>query len=279
MRDRQATTERPARRRAAAPRSPAKPSGLAKPGTATSGKAALRRPARPAAGKPRRSWTNLGPLVVAVVLVLIAGAWATVTYSPLLDARSVSVRGTQVLTAAQVNDVAKVPVGTPLARVDLGAIEQRVAAIPRVASVTVSRDWPHTVRIQVTERQVAIVIPDSGRFVEVDKTGVRFGTVDAAPQGVPVVTADPATVSSQTLAGVVEVIGTLPAAVAPRVRDITARTRDDIVLTLDDGVVVMWGGAENSPRKAEVLMALMKLDAKVYDVSVPEAPATRNAPL
>lgn len=272
MRDRQATTERPARQRTAAPKSPAKPSKAAKSG----------KPGKPAArpaGKPRRRWTNLGPLIVVIVLVLVAGVWATVMYAPLLDTRTVSVRGTATLTPAQVTEVAKVPVGTPLARVDLGAIEERVAAIPRVASVTASRDWPHTVRIRVTERQVAIVVPDSGRFVEVDKTGVRFGTVDAAPQGVPVVTADPATVSNRTLRGVVEVIGALPAAVAPRVRDITARTRDDIVLTLDDGVVVMWGGAENSPRKAEVLTALMKLNAKVYDVSVPEAPATRNAPL
>ncbi len=273
MRDRQATTERPARQRTAAPATTAKAPHAAKP----NGPGA-RKPARPA-GKPRRRWTNLGPLIVLAVVVLVAGTWTAVMHSPLLDTRTVSVRGTTTLTPVQVAEVARVPVGTPLARVDLGAIEERVAAIPRVASVDVSRDWPHTVRIRVTERQVAIVVPDSGRFVEVDKTGVRFGTVDTAPQGVPVVTADPATVSSRTLRGVVEVIGALPAAVAPRVRDITARTRDDIILTLDDGVVVVWGGAENSPRKAEVLTALMKLDAKVYDVSVPEAPATRNAPL
>ncbi len=187
--------------------------------------------------------------------------------------------GTAVLTPAQITGAAKVPVGRPLARVDLGAIERRVAALPRVASVSVTRDWPHTVKIRVTERQVAAVMPDSGRFAEIDKTGVRFGTVDAAPQGVPVVNADPATVDDRTLRGVVGVIGALPPGVAPRVRDITARTRDDIVMTLDDGVVVMWGGAGDSPRKAEVLVALMKIKAKVYDVSVPEAPATRNTPL
>ncbi|MCF2531306.1 cell division protein FtsQ/DivIB [Yinghuangia soli] len=233
-------------------------------------------------GKPQagRRWTNLRPLIVILaVVVLAAGTWGVVMYSSLLDARTVKVRGTGVLTPDQITEAARVPVGTPLARVDVGAIERRVAAIPRVASVTVERDWPHTVAIRVTERQVAAVMPESGRFAEIDKTGVRFGTVDAAPQGVPVVAADPATADEKLLRGVVDVIGTLPAAVAPKVRAITARTRDDIVLTLDDGVVVMWGGAEDSPRKAQVLAVLMKHKAKVYDVSVPEAPATRNAPL
>ncbi|MDI2126190.1 cell division protein FtsQ/DivIB [Yinghuangia seranimata] len=260
----------PAERRPAAggpgrPRRPGRPGGTPRPGTPRA---------------PRRRWTNVWPLVAVVALVVVGGgAWATVMYSSLLDARSVSVRGTNVLTPQQIKDAARVPVGKPLARVDLDAVRRRVAAIPRVAKVTVERDWPHTVKIRVTERQVAAVMPESGRFAEIDTTGVRFGTVDAAPERVPVIKADPATVDQQTLRGVVEVIGALPEAVAPRVRDITARTRDDIVITLDDGVLVMWGGAGESPRKAQVLVALMKHKAKVYDVSVPEAPATRNAPL
>lgn len=231
-------------------------------------------------GKPgKRKWTNLRPLmVIGIVVALLGVAYAVVMYSPLFDARTVSVRGTTQLTPQQVKDVAKVPHGRPLARVDLDAIRRRIAAIPRVESVSVERDWPHTVAIRVTERQVAVLLPDSGRFAEIDKSGVRFGTVDAAPQGVPIVNADPAA-DQELLRGVTQVVGALPSAVAPRVRDITARTRDDIAITLDDGVLVLWGGAEDSPRKAEVLSALMKHKAKVYDVSVAEAPATRNSPL
>lgn len=265
--------------RPAGPRGPGRPGGRPGPGAAAAqARARARANAKAAAG--RRRWTNLRPLlVIAAVLVVLAGGWVTVMYAPLLDAQKVVVRGTAALTPAQVSDVARVPLGTPLPRVDTGAIERRVEAIPRVASARVTTDWPHTVRIDVTERQVAAVMPDSGRFAEIDKTGVRFGTVDAAPQGVPVIKADPAAVDERTLRGVVEVVGALPAALAPKVREIVARTRDDIVLTLDDGVLVMWGGAEDSPRKAEVLTALMRLKAKVYDVSVPEAPATRTAPL
>lgn len=151
---------------------------------------------------PRRRWTNLRPLLVLVLLVVLAGAgWGIVYHSPLLDARKVAIGGLTVLQRDQIAAVAAVPVGEPLAGIDLDAIRARVAAVPRVASVRVEREWPHTVRISVRERTTALVVPDAGRYAEIDKDGVRFGTVDAAPSGVPVVKADANTVSRETLRG------------------------------------------------------------------------------
>jgi len=241
-----------------------------------------RAPARPGkSGRdPRRRWTNLRPLlVIGAVAVLAIAGWGTIYHSPLLDTREVAVKGVSALQREQVAQVAAVPVGRPLVSVDLDAIRARVAAVPRVESVRVERDWPHTVRISVRERTAALVVPDAGRFAEVDKDGVRFGTVDVAPPGVPVVVADADTVSGETLRGVHQVVSSLPPPVAQRVRDITARTRDDIVLTLDGGESVVWGGAEASDRKALVLSVLLRGPARVYDVSVPDAPVTRTRPV
>ena len=42
-------------------------------------------------------------------------------------------------------------------------------------------------------------------------------------------------------------------------------------------VQVVWGGVDDSALKAEVLAALLKTDAKVYDVSSPTTPVTRNS--
>ena len=56
--------------------------------------------------------------------------------------RSVTVTGTHLVSAAQVIAAADVPLGTPLLRVDAGAVTRRVEAIPQVASATVTEDWP-----------------------------------------------------------------------------------------------------------------------------------------
>ena len=44
----------------------------------------------------------------------------------------------------------------------------------------------------------------------------------------------------------------------------------------DDGRQVKWGSADESDRKVEVLAILLKENASVYDVSVPEQPTTRR---
>ena len=47
-------------------------------------------------------------------------------------------------------------------------------------------------------------------------------------------------------------------------------------MTLRDGASVRWGADEGAVRKAEVLQALLRYKAKVYDVSSPDVPTTRK---
>jgi cell division protein FtsQ len=41
-------------------------------------------------------------------------------------------------------------------------------------------------------------------------------------------------------------------------------------------VKVVWGGSDDSARKAEVLSVLMRRRAAVYDVSAPDLPVTKG---
>ena len=103
-------------------------------------------------GRVRRR-TRLVVLATVLTLVLLAGAagWL-VLGSSVLGARAVEVVGASRLTADEVVARAEVPTGTPLARLDTGAIADRVAGLAPVLRVSVDRDWPSTVRITVVER-------------------------------------------------------------------------------------------------------------------------------
>ena len=80
--------------------------------------------------------------------------------------------------------------GTPLARVDTEAVGARVRERVTVAEVSVRRSWPGTLTVEVVPRSAALVVRNpQGRLEVVDAEGVTFGTVRAAPKGVPVVTA------------------------------------------------------------------------------------------
>jgi cell division protein FtsQ len=191
----------------------------------------------------------------------------------LLAAQKVSVAGERTLSQRQVLAAARVPLGTPLVRLDVGQIQRRVAALRPVASVSVHRDWPQTVAISVTERTpVAAVRTSDGSWGVLDKTGVVFQTLSARPS-LPLIDV-PSTRDRPLLAAAAAVVTSLPAKLLARLRQVSAHTMDSISLRLTDGRRVRWGSAEHSGDKVSVLAVLLKLPARVYDVSVPAQPTT-----
>ncbi|HEY3338044.1 MAG TPA: FtsQ-type POTRA domain-containing protein [Propionicimonas sp.] len=223
--------------------------------------------------RDQRRRRSLTWLVGALAVVLIIGAVYVVGFSPALAARAVTVNGARVLTKAEVLEAAGVAAGTPLVWVDPSTVAERVSGLPAVAEVTVSRDWPDTVHIAVTERKPRLAIPAGGGYLLADASGVVFQAVDNAPSGLVVVEADPN--SQQVLVDVGTVFSALSSATAAKVSRLEAPTRDGIVLRLRDGSRVVWGSAEESPLKSQVLDALLPLGGSVFNVSAPGFPTRR----
>lgn len=211
-------------------------------------------------------------IALAVVIALLALAVWAVWFSSLLTVREVRVLGTVDVSADQVRTAADVPSDVPLARVDVAGITERIDAIPRVKSVEVRRGWPDVLVLVVTERVPLAVTKAGTSLAYLDQTGARFGSLTVAPRGMPLV------VSSDQLStqAALDVVGALPKALRDTTATVTAKTRDDVVLTLADGVTVRWGSAEQSDRKAAVLAALLRVKAASYDVSAPDLPTSRG---
>lgn len=230
----------------------------------------------------RRQWARrylTWRIVVAVVVVvgLLAGGWWLVFVSPVLAVQGVTVRGVHVLPAAAVRRAAAVPVGEPLATVDLGAVRQRVQALKPVRSVDASRSWPHRVLVVVAERVPVAVVERAGFLRGLDAHGVLFRRYASRPKRLPLVEA-PAAANGPTLAGAASVVAALPAALSRRVDHVRVESLDSITLVLRNGHHVLWGSAAGSAQKAEVLTALLKMrhPARYYDVSVPAHPLLRR---
>ncbi len=222
----------------------------------------------------RRRWRTWRYVVVVLILAALAGGavWA-LWFSSWLSVDGVDVVGTQELTEQQVRRAAGVPTGGPLIDVDLDRARARVAALAEVDEADVSRQWPDQVRIEVVERQPVAVVHIGQRTRALDDEGVLFLDYKRAPEGLPVVVTPPGT-DSDALAEAAEVVSSLPETVAPMVQRIEVESVDQITLALDDDRSVVWGSATDSEQKGEVLAALLKQDAAVYDVSVPGQPTT-----
>ena len=194
-------------------------------------------------------------------------------FSSLLAVHSVSVSGQQAMTAAEIEAAAKVPFGTPLLRADLGAIRRRVQALAGIESATVSRSWPQTIDITVTERVPVAVVATSSGLHDIDATGVLFGHLRHRPVGLPLIRLS-GSVDAHALRGAATVAASLPHSILRQVTSITVRSMDDIRLNLTQGRSVRWGSANNSVIKAQVATALLRLHKSRIDVSVPSNPTT-----
>lgn len=241
--------------------------------------------------RPPRSGRLLRSRMLIILLLAVVlgggGSFWLLYGSPWLRVEHVSVSGTRVLTEAQVRQAADVPLGSPLVSLDTDAIEARLRRkLPRIASADVACSWPGGIGLKVTERSPVLIVPNGGKFVEVDGEGVRFATVSQAPKAVPTLEL---TVSSSAVARrfgtgrlireAARVAQAVPAAVARDTRVLKVRSYDSISLELSDGRSVLWGSDEKGRAKAAALVALMKATprARHFDVSVPTAPASSGS--
>jgi len=233
--------------------------------------------AGPSALQVRRRLTNRRRvrrrgIVVLVALLALLAAWVVV-FSPVLSVRQVKVDGASIVSADDVQTAAAVPIGRPMAQVHQSDVASRITnALPAVLSATVSRQWPSTLVIHVTERTIAYQVASGGGFGWVSDDGVVFN-VTPDSQAVPLV--DVATGDPKLLTDVATVVKAIPAGLMPNVQSMSAATRDSITLQLDDGRQVVWGSADQSALKAQVIVPLLNVPGTVYDVSSPSTPAVR----
>src|SRR5690348_7121146 len=128
-------------------------------------------------------------LVAALALVVTVAVLWLLFFSSVFAVSKVQVAGNSVLSAGQVRKAAAVPMGQPLASVDLGAVAARVRTLTAVQSVEVSRSWPHAVRIDIQERAPVAVVRRGGVLRGLAADGILFRRFGSRPANLPLVRA------------------------------------------------------------------------------------------
>ncbi|MEX0834856.1 MAG: FtsQ-type POTRA domain-containing protein [Nitriliruptor sp.] len=214
--------------------------------------------------------------VLGTLLVLFA-----VERSPLVGLESVEIVGTDRLTVDEVREAADLELGTSTLRLSLGAVEDRVAALPLTRDVDARRLDPLRVRITVTERIPVLQVRGRGQVALVDRTGL---VIDGGQvEGLPIVTLrdrppevggrgpdrgplDEAVTAWRGLSGPLraEVVG------------YASGGEGDLDLELRSGVTVRFGRAERIDEKVRALGAVLEdvgsTEVSAIDVRAPARP-------
>lgn len=229
-----------------------------------------RRSARPPRARTRRRGPRRRRRLIAAGVVGVALTGWLAYASPLTLVQHVVVVAPHGMSADELRLASGIAASDHVPAVEADTIRNAImSAMPAVGDVQVVRSLPHTVRLVVTARTpVAAVVADTG-YSLMDAEGVLYDKV-AAPKGLPVVAAR-TEVGQQTARAV---LLSLPEDLRAKVTRVSARTRDDVALTLRSGATVRWGSADDAALKASVLAGLMAVRADRYDVSAPLLPTT-----
>jgi cell division protein FtsQ len=221
-------------------------------------------------------------MAACVAAALVAGMILAAVYSPVLAVKTVTVSGTKLLKATQVQAALKSLEGTPLPQVNDEEVERLLKPLVQIKSVSTQARPPSELVVQVQERVPVALVKRGAEYLLVDVEGVRLtATADPANVKLPVIDGGAGAIGKDLFQATTAVLGALPATVLAKLSNASAKSVDAVELKLVDGQTIIWGNESEKELKARVLEALLKVPAdpanpvNVYDVSVPRHPVTR----
>jgi cell division protein FtsQ len=269
-------------------------------GRTTGGAAPRRRPAADrriaerrkaiVAARARRRRRILG---WGLAVIALAVGVAYLIRTPLFGLSEVRVSGIEAVTEAEVLEAAGVRIGEPYLGLDLTAIGGRVAALPRVAAVRVTRDYPSSLRIAVTERPPVASVSDGSAYWLVAADGTVLDPVGGQPADLPYVASVPLPDGvgpgsrlppGNELANALTALGGMNPQLKRQVTGVNARTLDSLEFTLKDGTRVLYGLAVDQRAKDAAVQLIRRTlkregrEAQRIDVRNPSAPTVTAAP-
>ena len=221
---------------------------------------------------PARSLIGLGVLGALALLAYAA------SISPFLAVNTVTVRGARHTKVAQLLKAAGVAKGDALFWLSTDDAVKGLRAVPYVRRAQVTKEWPDTVHLTVTERTPAAWAEGSTGKVLVDGDGRVLEVVDAPPPGLPQLlglTAVPAPGGTVVPDGPARAAGALPPLAAGGTRSVTGAD-GSLTMQLANGAEVRLGDATQLRAKIAAAVAVLGAmgDQPVHyvDVSVPTNP-------
>lgn len=250
----------------AAPKRSGRPRGESAPKRQESPAARAKREERERRQVQRRRAARIRATAIGGTVLTIAALAIGVYSSSLFTIETVEVVGAVRIDADEVRALAAVPAEATLLRFDGDTIETRVLANPWIGSVSISRDFPSTLRIRVVERQPAALVDGGDVFWVVDGEGMVLGQASLEASSTYVVVRDVPgfdpepgrTSNTDPLVNALRVLSGISPELRGQVKAVSAPSVDETALILSSGVEVMLGEAVQLDEKATLVLGIIE---------------------
>jgi len=222
---------------------------------------------------------------LSLVIVIALGASLFLT-STAFGIRDIVVVGSVRLTSPEIVELTGVELGTNLLKIPTGKVRDRLLACPVIAEATVSRKFPSSLIIRVSERHGVALLPASGRFLELDSSGLCIAEHQyVSALGLPLVSgivleelAPGTRPADERLAGVLLCADALGVAGRLQVAEIHIGDAGELLLYTREGTPVYLGPPDDLEDKIVALLGILLdleesgIEATYIDVRYPRYP-------
>ena len=217
----------------------------------------------------RRGWAVAGLAVLGLALFVAVGV-----LTPLMAVREVKIVGASQVNAVELEAAMSRFEGVPLALVNDQEVHRALEPFPLIERYAVERIPPQTLVLRIEEREAVIAVERDGGFALYDPAGVLIGTAAERPEGVPLAGGTVLDTQSPAFRAAAQVVRDMPGDLRPGLAAVEATTPQEVSFVLTGGTQVIWGGAEDTQRKAVVLRSMISSLGFVtaIDVSAPDTP-------
>lgn len=227
---------------------------------------------------------RLRRLLTALVSLIVLTVMWTVAHSSLVGVRSISLSGSQRTDKASVLAAlasAGLRDGTPMLDADLDSAQRAVEALPWVENARVTKRWPASVEVTITERRpVAASAAADGTWRLVDRTGRVLDRLAELKPGIPTVygarePGDPGTDLPPQARLAYEAIARVPSSLAGEVVSTVWDNSGAAAAVLADGQMALLPGPErlgDAFVALDALLAAGEVPNGLIDLRVPTNP-------
>lgn len=205
---------------------------------------------------------GLAMLLMALAIVFAGYLFVNSTY---FKVGTVRIEGNKYISEEDVYHVAEIPNTINIFRLNTIEIQKRLLRDLRVSSVTVKREFPSTIIVQVEERQPLAFIAGSYGFFELDKQGVVLGVFKNLKQiKVPMITGIKLgnnyvgdSIDDINVKKALEYLAGLDEKTLNQLAEVSIKAPDQIIVYTVQSLSIRLGNTERLTEKAELTKKIL----------------------
>lgn len=215
--------------------------------------------------KDKRFMPGTGFIGILLVLIILIAGFLFIR-SSYFAVGSVIVEGNKYVSVEDVYRIADIPDAVNIFNLNTSTIKTRLLHDLRIAEADVSRQFPGTIVIRITERKPIAYVASNYGFLEIDRQGVVLAVYKNIKNvNVPMITGVRLdnqyvgdTIENTVIKSIVQYLSALDEATLNQFSEINFRTPDQVVAYTVKSMQIRLGSHEKLPDKANLTNEILR---------------------